>query len=93
MLLRCESLDPPMSQLGQNAKYSLRADVFRSTPKTGHRSMQSACPFRANRRQTLPPGRISHQHQHETFISTNCRGRGSLHRSLSVPNNPLEFAF
>jgi hypothetical protein len=36
-----------MSAVGQNAKYSLRADVFRSTPKTGHRSMQSACPFRA----------------------------------------------
>jgi hypothetical protein len=41
----------------------------------------------------LPPGRISHQHQHETFISTNSHGRGSLHRSLSVPDNPLRFAF
>src|SRR5260370_41966564 len=36
-----------MSVLGQNRKYSRRADVFRSTPKTGHRSMRSACPFRA----------------------------------------------
>jgi hypothetical protein len=33
-----------MSALGQKAKYSRRADVFRFTPKTGHRSMQSACP-------------------------------------------------
>src|SRR5258708_35922778 len=37
-----------MSVKGQNRKYSRRADVFRSTPKTGHRSMRSACPFRAN---------------------------------------------
>src|SRR6266481_2641408 len=38
----------PMSEMGQKAKYSRRADVFRCTPKTGHRSMQSACPKRAN---------------------------------------------
>jgi hypothetical protein len=39
-----------MSEMGQKAKYSRRADVFRFTPKTGHRSMQSACPKSANRR-------------------------------------------
>jgi hypothetical protein len=36
-----------MSVPGQKAKYSRRADVFRH-PKTGHRSMQSACPKRAD---------------------------------------------
>jgi hypothetical protein len=44
----CRAVIGPLSQLGQKAKYSRRADVFRLTPKTGHRSMQSACPKRAN---------------------------------------------
>ena len=39
-----------MSALGQSRKYSRRADVFRSTPKTGHRATQSSCPFRAKGR-------------------------------------------
>src|SRR6266436_1000886 len=34
----------------QKAKYSRRTDVFRFTPKTGHRSMQSACPKRTKKR-------------------------------------------
>ena len=29
-------LGMPMSELGQKAKYSLRADVFRFAPNTGH---------------------------------------------------------
>jgi len=37
-----------MSAGGQKAKYSPRADVFRSAPDSGHRAMQPACPFRAN---------------------------------------------
>jgi hypothetical protein len=32
MLLRCESLEPPMSQLGQTEKNSLRANVVRVAP-------------------------------------------------------------
>ena len=35
MLLRCESFEPPMSQLGQTEKHSARADVFHSSPKNG----------------------------------------------------------
>src|SRR5260221_448794 len=45
---RCPAM--PMSEMGQKAKYSRRADVFRFAPKTRHRSMQSACPKRANNR-------------------------------------------
>jgi hypothetical protein len=45
--VRSCSVDLKSAQ-GQNRKYSRRADVFRSTPKTGHRSMRSACPFRAS---------------------------------------------
>jgi hypothetical protein len=40
----------PTSALGQKAKCSLRADVFRFGPNNGHRSIGSACPFGANRR-------------------------------------------
>src|ERR1700686_4631843 len=40
-----------MSVLGQNAKYSLRADVFCFASNNGHRSTGSACPFGANRRE------------------------------------------
>jgi hypothetical protein len=36
-----------MSALGQKAKYSLRADVFRFGSDNGHRSIASACPFGA----------------------------------------------
>src|SRR6202166_1472275 len=32
---------------GQKAKYSLRADVFRSAPNNGHCSIRPACPFGA----------------------------------------------
>jgi len=36
-----------MSQMGQKAKYSLRADVFRFTPESGLKSDIGPCPFRA----------------------------------------------
>src|SRR5258706_4259755 len=36
-----------MSEMGQKAKYSLRADIFRFTPKTGHGWKPLSCPFRA----------------------------------------------
>jgi hypothetical protein len=36
--------------LGQNAKYSLRADVFRFAPDSGHVATAAAFPFRANSR-------------------------------------------
>src|SRR5713226_5683374 len=36
-----------MSQLGQKAKYSLRADVFRFAPDNGRDATTAACPFRA----------------------------------------------
>ena len=35
-------LGMPMSELGQNAKYSKRADVFRFAPNFRHYLMQSA---------------------------------------------------
>jgi hypothetical protein len=37
-----------MSQSGQNAKYSLRADIFCFAPTNRHRSMGSAGPFGAD---------------------------------------------
>jgi hypothetical protein len=37
-----------MSQLGQKAKYSLRADVFRFAPDSGHVATAAAFPFRAD---------------------------------------------
>jgi hypothetical protein len=39
-----------MSQMGQKAKYSLRADVFRSTPRSGHEAAAFGCPVCAKRR-------------------------------------------
>ena len=42
-----------MSQMGQKAKYSLRADVFRFTPESGLKSDIGPCPFRANTRRQL----------------------------------------
>jgi hypothetical protein len=36
-----------MSQKGQNAKYSLRANIFRFTPESRHDASHLACPFRA----------------------------------------------
>jgi hypothetical protein len=36
-----------MSELGQKAKCSRRADVFRCSPNNGHRSIVSVCPFGA----------------------------------------------
>jgi hypothetical protein len=38
----------PLSDSGQKAKYSLRADVFRCSANNGHRSIGSACPFGAS---------------------------------------------
>src|SRR5258707_10923362 len=35
------------SALGQNRKYSTRANDFRFAPKSGHCATDSACPFRA----------------------------------------------
>ena len=35
MLLRCESLEPPMSQSGQTEKVSQRAFLDRCTPESG----------------------------------------------------------
>src|SRR3981189_3100315 len=53
-----------MSQMGQNRKSSTRANVFRFAPESGHRAMQSACPFRAkglnrSRGRALRHGRAS----------------------------------
>jgi hypothetical protein len=47
MLLRCESLEPPMSQLGQNRKGSERAYVVRFCLKSRHRCCVPARPVRA----------------------------------------------
>jgi hypothetical protein len=37
----------PMSEAGQKAKYSARADFFRSTPRNGHRQAGLVGPVRA----------------------------------------------
>jgi hypothetical protein len=55
MLLRRESLEPPMSQLGQKAKYSLRVDVVRCCPNNRHAANATPCPFGAK-----PGSRGSH---------------------------------
>jgi len=39
-----------MSLWGQKAKYSLRADVVRSSPNNRHEASAAACPFGAKRR-------------------------------------------
>jgi hypothetical protein len=39
-----------MSGLGQKAKYSLRADVFRFAPDSGHPATAAVFPFRAENR-------------------------------------------
>ena len=50
LLMRCEASFPAptpkeRSAPGQTEKNSLRANVFRVTPESGHRSMQSPCSF------------------------------------------------
>src|SRR5258708_38768593 len=37
----------PMSETGPNRKSSMRANVFRFAPESGHCATESACPFRA----------------------------------------------
>jgi hypothetical protein len=40
----------PMSGSGQNRKSSMRANVFRFAPESGHRTTRSACPVGAKNR-------------------------------------------
>ena len=49
MLLRCESLEPPMSQLGQKRKCSQRADDVRFPPQSDRTADAVLCRLRANR--------------------------------------------
>jgi hypothetical protein len=67
-----------MSQLGQKAKYSSGADVFRFTPESGLKSDIAPCPFRAmnglvHRRKNLinrsPHRRIGHDLQAQRLQS------------------------
>src|SRR6266404_1457554 len=44
------AMHTPLPSRVQNRKSSMRANVFRFAPESGHRAMQSACPFRANSR-------------------------------------------
>jgi hypothetical protein len=46
-----------MSLVGQKAKYSLGADVFRFGPNNGYRSIGSACPFGATSRRVALTGK------------------------------------
>jgi hypothetical protein len=75
--LRCKKLQLSMSLVGQNAKYSSRVDVFRFAPESGHRAMQSACPFRARfgRLVSEPHSFIETNKQHEKRISRTLIGR------------------
>jgi hypothetical protein len=52
-----------MSEMGQNAKYSSRVDVFRFALESGNCAAHAAFPFRANRRQLRRP--------HSEFDLTN----------------------
>src|SRR5215467_13190682 len=47
-LLHCGISKEPSSAVGQNAKYSRRAHVFRSTPNIGHSTARLARSFRAD---------------------------------------------
>ena len=44
MLLRCESLEPPMSQLGPKGDIAAAFGDVRSTPLTGRRAFMSTRP-------------------------------------------------
>jgi hypothetical protein len=44
----------PTSEMGQTEKNSVRANVFRVTPESGHCSMQSACLKGANNGRDAP---------------------------------------
>src|ERR1700682_5646700 len=52
-----------MSQMGQKAKYSLRADVFRFAPDSGLKSDIAGGPFRARKRL---------MHRSKTVVFSSC---------------------
>ena len=72
MLLRCESLEPPMSQLGQTEKVSQRAFLDCCTPESGRSFERGERQLRANN---------SHSDQRTTHSITssasNCRELGT----------------
>jgi hypothetical protein len=69
-----------MSGLGQTRKYSLRVDVFRFSPESGHRATRSACPKSAS--SCHPPWCLGCDAKHR--LQQHMLRRG-LERSQAVP--------
>src|SRR6266576_2675142 len=68
-----------MSEMGQKAKYSPRADVFRFTPESRHDATHSVCPFRAEA-EVLPRRAMSILAPIATDVSRSaCRAAGGSH--------------
>jgi len=63
--------------MDQKAKYSLRADVFRSAPNNGHRSIRPACPFGAKNESRQPYRNVDATPERPLRISHK-KGRGPL---------------
>ena len=53
MLLRCEGLEPPMSQLGHLQTSPARRTKVCSTLESGHPDIRRGCRLRANKRRAL----------------------------------------
>jgi hypothetical protein len=71
-----------MSQLGQNRKSSTRANVFRFAPESGHRAMQSACPFRAN-------NRLMHRSDYQLYsITSSARATALITPAIRLFGGP-----
>src|SRR5258707_388830 len=66
----------------QNRKTSMRANVFRFAPKSGHCAIESACPFRANSGSEVAR---NHLHDAERYAMAL-----QVHRGLPAIRKPFE---
>src|SRR5258705_12400061 len=78
-----------MSAKGQTEKNSVRANVFRVTPESGHCSIQSACLKGANDRQGRHPWTLRHIPDGEVAVTVRiarlpCRDPGKPRISKPV---------
>jgi len=73
--------------MGQKAKYSLRADVFRFGPNNRHRSIGSVGPFGA----TSGLVRRSKKQRSFSIASSAQAGRGATQRKENDPLAPASF--
>ena len=85
MLLRCENLEPPMSQLGQNEKVSQRAFLDRCTPESGRSFERGERQLRARKRHM----QCSKQHHYSITSSARARSAAGTYRP-SVTGAPSD---